>query len=74
MQTIFGRLMPFIFIGIMLVLFVVGLVIISYLLIFGAIVGLCLFVIAWIREKLIKKNHYPTKVKKDSSGRTIDHE
>lgn len=74
MQTIFGRLVPFIFIGIMLVLFVVGLIVISYLLIFGAIVGLCLFVIAWIREKLIKKNNYPAEVKKKRTGQTIDHD
>jgi hypothetical protein len=72
MQTIFGRLVPFIFVGIMVVLFVVGLVIISYLLIFGALVGLCLFVIAWVREKLIRKNNYP-EVKKNRNGRTIDH-
>lgn len=74
MQPLFARIMPFIFLGIMIVVFVAGLVIVSYLLIFGAIVGLFLFCIAWIKDLISKrKNSYP-EVKKPRSGKTIDHE
>ncbi|HEX2548952.1 MAG TPA: hypothetical protein VHM20_03925 [Gammaproteobacteria bacterium] len=67
------RLAPFIFIGIMIVLFAVGIIILSYLLIFGALVGVVLFLIAWIKDKLTQKTHYP-EVKKPRKGQTIDHQ
>jgi len=52
-------IMPFIGMGIFLVLLVAGLVIFSYLLIFGAVVGLVLFTIFWIYNKLTG----PAKIK-----------
>lgn len=67
------RLIPFIFVGIMIVLFAVGIIILSYLLMLGAIIGLVLFAIAWIKEKLTRKNNYP-EIKKNRTGRTIDHD
>jgi hypothetical protein len=74
MKPFFARIMPFIFLGIIIVIFIAGFVIFSYLLIFGALVGLFLFCIAWIKELIFKhKNSYP-EVKKPRSGRTIDHE
>lgn len=51
MGSFFERLVPFIFLGIFIVLIVVGFVILSYLLIFGALVGLALFTMAWIKNK-----------------------
>lgn len=66
------RLAPFIFIGIMIVLFAVGIIILSYLLILGALVGIVLFVVVWIKDKLIRNDHLP-QVKKKQEGRTIDH-
>jgi len=74
MHPFFARIVPFIFFGVMLVVFVAGLVIVSYLLIFGAIVGLFLFCIAWIKDLITKrKNSFP-EVKKQNKGKTIDHE
>ncbi len=67
------RLVPFIFIGIMIVLFAVGIIILSYLLIFGALVGVILYIVVWIKDKLTRKNHYP-EVKKPRQNRTIDHQ
>ncbi|EKD72481.1 MAG: hypothetical protein ACD_45C00664G0001, partial [uncultured bacterium] len=52
MNTLLKRLLPFIFLGITLVVFVVGIVLLSYLLIVGAIVGFILFLIAWVKEKI----------------------
>ena len=74
MNSFISRIGPFIFIGILIVLFVIGLMLLYYLLIFGAAVGLILFAIAWLREKLFKpkKPRYP--IAKRKSGHTIDHD
>ena len=67
------RIIPFIFLGIFIVLFVVGLIILSYILIYGALVGLVLFMLSWLKEKFFPKkaSNLPTKKRK---GRTIDHD
>lgn len=71
MQNFFARLIPFVLLGMALVAFAFGIVLFAYLLLFGAIVGLVLFVIAWIRDKLMKsKRKQVTK----TSHRTIDHD
>jgi len=70
MNRLLQRIIPFVILGIMIVIFVVGLVVFSYLLIFGALIGLILFVIAWIREKI-----FPSKpLTKIHRGRIIDHD
>lgn len=72
MRPFFARLLPFLFLGILIVIFAVGLIIFSYLLIFGALVGLVLFIVMSIKEWLFrKKNNYPTPTTK--KGRTYDH-
>jgi hypothetical protein len=67
MQSIIARLTPFILLGVALVAFIFGMILMAYLFVFGALVGLSIFAIAWVRAKL-----FPTKtiVK---SGRTYDH-
>ncbi len=70
MRAFLEKIIPFIFLGIMLVIFVVGIVLFSYLLIIGALVGLVLFAIAWLKEKLSPSKSV-TKVKKQ--GRIIEH-
>lgn len=71
MPSFFKRLIPFIFLGVMMVLLVVGIIALSYLLMVGAIVGLILFAIAWLKETFFKSP--PPKNLKHKSGRTIDH-
>lgn len=61
-----NMLIPFLGLGIFIVLLFTGIIIFSYLLVFGAIAGLILFVIFWIYNKLTSK----TK----PSGRVIDHD
>lgn len=71
MRRIIARLTPFVMAGIALVAFAFGLMLLAYLLIFGALVGLALFTIVWIRETF-----FPPKdlvKKEDKRGRTIDH-
>ncbi len=72
MGRFLAKIMPFFVLGLMIVIFVVGFVLLSYLLIFGALIGFVLFTIAWLREKL-----FPTKritVTKPKEGRIIDHD
>jgi hypothetical protein len=71
MQTLLARVMPFLILGIMIVILVVGIVVLSYLLVFGAVIGLFLFGIAWFKEKL-----FPSKLptRRPKQGQTFDHD
>lgn len=73
MKNLLAKLIPFIFLGMMLVILIVGFVLLSYLLIFGAMIGLVLFIIAWIREKLFPSKHL-TRTDQLKKGRIIDHD
>lgn len=55
------KIMPFIGIGIFLVVLIVAFVLLSYVLLIGAVVGLVLFVVAYI-----KQTFFSGKVSKDS--------
>jgi len=69
MRQIYNRIIPFIMIGIALVAFAFGIFLLAYLFFFGAIVGLALFIVSWLRSKFFPpKNLTPTK----KSGRVID--
>lgn len=70
MRDFFAKLIPFIMLGIALVAFAFGLMLLMYLLIFGAVVGFVLFTVAWIREKF-----FPSKeiVKREQKPRIYDH-
>lgn len=71
MKRIFSQLTPFIFIGIAIVAFAFGIILLAYLFLFGAIIGLILFLISWIRYKLFPPKTLTTTTKK-KSGRIID--
>jgi hypothetical protein len=58
----------------MIVLFVAGLIIFSYLLIAGAIVGLAIFSVMWLREKFFPTKKMMRKDEPQKKGRIIDHE
>ena len=67
-----NKLGSYIGMGIMIVLFIVGLIIFSYILIWGAIIGLVWFIIA-----KIKSTFFPSKSRKikiEHKGRTFEHE
>ena len=70
MGNLLNRLIPFIFLGIMLVLLVAGIILFSYLLIFGALVGVVLFIVAWLKQAFFPSKQI-TKTKK--TPRTFDH-
>lgn len=72
MQRFLTQLLPFLFIGIAIVAFAFGIMLLAYLFFFGALIGLILFIISWIREKFFSSKTTNAPVKKKSSGRVID--
>lgn len=68
MQHFLNRLIPFVLLGVGLVAFAFGIIILAYLFLLGALVGMILFGINLIREKFRKPK---TPVKKPSN-RIID--
>jgi len=70
MNSIFAKIIPFLLIGIAIVAFSFGIVLLAYLFFLGAIVGLVLFIITYIKEKFFPKKQPPIQTKKP--GRTID--
>jgi hypothetical protein len=73
MRSLLSKLIPFVLFGFVLVALVAGFILFSYLLIFGALVGLVLFLISWIREKFFPSKHLTTRQSPPKSGRTFDH-
>lgn len=71
MQRFLNQLIPFVFIGIALVAFAFGIVLLAYLFLLGAIVGMVLFLISWIRAKFFPDKRVTT-FKRNKSGRIID--
>ena len=70
MHNLFPKIIPFLLIGIAIVAFSFGIVLLAYLLFLGAIVGMVLFIISFIRDKFFPKKPKPSVTKK--SGHTID--
>lgn len=70
MQRFLNQLIPFLMLGVALVAFAFGIIILAYLFFFGAIIGMILFLITWIRQKFFKPK---TEIKqKNKPGRIID--
>lgn len=68
-------LLSFLYIGILLVMTVVGIMIFSWLLLLGAVTGLCLYALYWIRERFFPDTSRPSSRKPFvRTGRVIDHD
>jgi hypothetical protein len=70
MQRFLNQLIPFILIGVAVVAFAFGIMLLAYLFLFGAIVGFVLFIITWMREKFFPQKNVPAT--KKNTGRIID--
>jgi cell shape-determining protein MreD len=68
-QSFLSRLVPFLMLGVAIVAFFFGMLIMAYIFVFGALVGMALFAIAWIRMRFFPANKGLVK-----RGRTYDHE
>lgn len=69
MQRLINKLIPFMLLGVAIIAFIFGIMLLAYLFLFGALIGLVLFVIASIRERFFPAPRKPPAVK---SGRIID--
>lgn len=66
--------MPFILLGLAIVTLFFGLILFAYLFIFGAIVGVILFALAWIRQYFFPAKHIIIRQPPpDKKGRTFEH-
>ncbi|OGT38427.1 MAG: hypothetical protein A3F12_02890 [Gammaproteobacteria bacterium RIFCSPHIGHO2_12_FULL_38_14] len=69
MKRLLSQLVPFIFIGIAIVAFAFGIMLLAYLFVFGAIIGLILFIVAWLKQTFFPHKKNPPQKKR---GRVID--
>ena len=72
MQRLINRIIPFLLLGVAIVAFAFGIFLLAYLFLLGAIVGLVLFIITFIREKFFPSKELAKKSPKNASGRIID--
>lgn len=72
MQKIFEKFLPFVLAGIALVAFGFGLLLLAYLFLLGAFIGLILFAVSWIRARFFPKPKVLSEKTKSQSGRIID--
>lgn len=76
-SILFARLLPFLWVGILLVLAFIGIIFFSYVLILGAFVGLVIYGVAYLRNKFFTKKsktiveHYQSTTQEQ--GRTFDY-
>lgn len=71
MQRFIQALIPFIILGIGIIAFAFGIILLAYLFFFGAILGLFLFLVKWIQTKFFQPKVSMTPYKK-KTGRTIN--
>ena len=71
-NPLLAKLLPFLMLGLMIVLFVIGIIFFSYVLIIAVIVGAILYAIAYIRLKFFTRKKPVQKT--ESKGRVIDHD
>lgn len=71
MRRLINQLLPFLLLGIAIVVFAFGIMLLAYLFLFGAIIGLVLFIIAWIRNTFFPPRQPPANIQK-KTGRIID--
>jgi hypothetical protein len=71
MEKFYARLLPFIFLGVAIVAFIFGLIVMAYIFVVGAIVGMGLFAIAWIRQRFFANKDIAVPKRQ---SRTINHD
>lgn len=71
-MKLLNRLTPFIAAGVFIVALVFGMVLLAYLFVFGAILGVAMYLINLIRDKFFSKKPEKQPAPKQPSGRIID--
>lgn len=70
MKQLFKQLTPFLVVGIILVVLFFGIMLLAYIFLLGAILGLILFAARWIQNKFFP--HKKKVAPRNTSGRIID--
>jgi hypothetical protein len=70
MKRFINQLFPFIFVGIAIVAFAFGIMLLAYIFFFGAIIGFILFIITLIRDHFFRNK--TVSKRQNKSGRIID--
>lgn len=75
-QKMMVALLPFFIIGIFIVFFVMGVVILSYVLLYGAVIGFILFLISFIYKRWVacRIKLSDSRVQNPKKGRIIEHD
>lgn len=60
--------------GVLVVLTIVGLIFLSYILLIGAAIGLVLFLFSWLKQRFFSPKRSSTTTDKQSHGRVIEHD
>ena len=69
-NRLLARILPFIALGVVCVLGIIGFIILSYVALIGAALGLVLFIANYIYRKFKRSNVMPSQPRQ---GRTYDH-
>lgn len=67
MKNFLEKLTPYLIAGISIVLFIAMLIVLSYVLIWGLVIGLIMFAFVYIKQRF-----FPSKKPKPTTGRIID--
>ncbi len=70
MQRFLQQLVPFVLIGVAIVAFAFGIMLLAYLFLFGALLGMFLFALTWLKNKFFAPKAQAKKVVR--TGRVID--
>lgn len=70
MQKLINQVLPFVLIGVIIVAFTFGVMLLAYLFLFGAVIGFLLYLAAWVKSRFFapKVSNKPLK----KTGRTFD--
>ena len=80
MNKLTAKIMPFLTLGVMLMVFIIGLIFFSYVIIIAAILGLILFTVGYIRGKWLMRKfkqqaqQQPQQNTPKEQGRIIEHD
>jgi len=61
MQNLIKSVLPFIWLGMLIVIFAFGFVLLAYLFVIGSIIGIILFTLKWLATKWQKKSSLTEK-------------
>lgn len=72
-NSLLARIAPFIALGIFCILGVIGFILLSYVILIGAAIGIVLFITSYVYSLLKRRGTTPPQASEQHKGRTYDH-